>query len=245
LADSLRYAPPFEDYVAAAKQRVLVYDGATGTNLQVRGLTAADFGGPDLEGCNELLNLTRPDVIAELHASFLDVGVDIVETNTFGAFAVPLAEYGLADQAYEIARAGAEIARRVVDDYTTRSHPRWVAGSIGPGTKFASLGQIRFAELRNAYQVQARGLLDGGVDLFIVETFTDFENLCYAYEAARAVAPELPIIAQMAFLERTGSLTGAEPVASLIELWRLGAEVIGINCGRGPPRTRSTGSRSP
>ena len=117
-----------------------MFDGATGTNLQLAGLTADDFGGPDLEGCNELLNATRPDVIAELHDSFFRVGCDAVETNTFGAFPIVLAEYAIPERAYELARAGAAIAREVASGYAADGRPRFVVGSIGPGTKLPSLG---------------------------------------------------------------------------------------------------------
>src|SRR5438477_10092525 len=155
-------------YLEAARERVVVYDGATGTNLQARDLSADDFGGPALEGCNEILVDTRPDVIADLHRSFFEVGVDAVETDSFGSIPPVLAEYGIAERAHELNLKSARIAREVADGYGG-----WVAGSIGPGTKFASLGQIRFADLRDAYEVQARGLIEGGVDLLLVETQFD------------------------------------------------------------------------
>lgn len=238
MAARSNYEAPVEDYRQAVRRRVLVYDGATGTNLQTLGLTAADFGGPDLEGCNEALNLYRPDVVADLHASFLGVGVDVVETNTFGAFAVPLAEYGIADRAYDIARAGAEIAREVADRYTNEHHPRWVAGSLGPGTKFASLGQIPFAELRDAYRVAARGLLDGGVDLFIVETQFDLLGLKAAIQGCRAAMVEggrtVPIQAQVTMEANGKMLPGTEIGAALAAVEPLGVDVFGLNCATGP-----------
>ncbi|HEX2563712.1 MAG TPA: homocysteine S-methyltransferase family protein, partial [Acidimicrobiales bacterium] len=147
-------------FLDLVNERVVVYDGATGTNLQELGLTADDFGGPQFEGCTDLLSVTRPDVIAELHESFFRVGSDVVETNSFGAFAVPLNEYGIPDRAHEISLASARIAREVADGYQG-----FVAGSMGPGTKSPSLGQIPFAELRDAYEVMARGLIEGGADL--------------------------------------------------------------------------------
>ena len=153
-------------YLEAARRRGVIYDGATGTNLQLRNLTADDFGGPALEGCNEVLVATRPDVIADLHRSFFEVGSEVVETDSFGSLPITLGEYGLADRAYELNRRAAEIAREVAHGFATPDQPRWVAGSIGPGTKFPSLGQIRFAEMRDAYEVQARGLIEGGVVLF-------------------------------------------------------------------------------
>src|SRR5436190_21633271 len=155
-------------YLEAARERVVVYDGATGTSLQARDLSADDFGGPALEGCNEVLADTRPDVVADLHRSFFDVGVDVVETNAFGAFSVVLAEYGIADRAHELNVKAARIAKEVASGYEG-----WVAGNLGPGTKLPSLGQIRFADLRDAFEEQARGLLEGGVDLLIIETCYD------------------------------------------------------------------------
>src|SRR5690606_31759647 len=149
-------------------ERVVVYDGATGTNLQELGLTADDFGGPQFEGCTDILSVTRPDVIAELHESFFRAGCDVVETNSFGAFAIPLGEYGIPERAHEICLASARVAREVADGYGGL-----VAGSMGPGTKSPSLGQVSFVELRDAYEVMARGLLEGGVDLLITETHFD------------------------------------------------------------------------
>src|SRR5271163_1577439 len=154
-------------YLRAASERVVVFDGAMGTNLQLAGLTADDFGGPDLEGCNELLVVTRPDVIDHVHRSFFEVGCDVVETDTFGAFAPVLAEYGQAHRVDELNQAAARLARQAADDFATPDRPRWVAGSIGPGTKFPTLGQIRYADLRDAYQEQAAALMAGGVDLII------------------------------------------------------------------------------
>src|SRR4051795_13205391 len=127
-------------YLEAARERVVVYDGATGTNLQLRDLTADDFGGPLYEGCNEILVDTRPDVVADLHRSFFDVGVDVVETDSFGSLPWVLAEYGIAERTHELALKSARIAREVASGYPGR----WVAGSLGPGTKIASLGQISF-----------------------------------------------------------------------------------------------------
>ncbi len=222
------------DYLGAVAAGVVIYDGATGTWLQQAGLTEDDFGGPELEGCNELLNVTRPDVIAGMHRAYLDAGADVTETNTFGAFAVPLAEYGLEDRAYEIASAAASIAREVADGFPGR----FVAGSMGPGTKFPSLGQIRYRELRDAYEVEAAGLLDGGVDLLIVETQFDLLGAKAAINGARramrAAGREVPIQAQVT-IELTGRmLPGTEVGAALTVLESLGADVIGLNCATGP-----------
>ena len=225
-------------YLEAVRSRVVIYDGATGTSLQRRNLTADDFGGPEYEGCNELLNITRPDVVADLHASFLEVGCDVVETNTFGAFEVPLAEYGIAHRAKEISEAGARIARQVASDYSTPDRPRWVAGSIGPGTKFPTLGQIRFKDLHAAYLPSAVGLLEGGVDLFIIETQFDLLGLKAAVAACRdamdQVGRAVPIQAQVT-LELTGRmLPGTEIGAALAAIDPLRIDVIGLNCATGP-----------
>ncbi|MDQ3107553.1 MAG: homocysteine S-methyltransferase family protein, partial [Actinomycetota bacterium] len=156
-------------FLDAVRERVVIFDGATGTNLQVRELTADDYGGPELEGCPEILNVSRPDVIADLHRSFFEVGVDVVETNSFGALPWALDEYGLGDRTEELARISAEIAREVASGFDG-----FVAGSLGPTNKsMPSLGWIKFAPMRDGYELAARGLLAGGVDLFIIETVQD------------------------------------------------------------------------
>ncbi len=231
---------PTSTYLQAIRERVVIYDGATGSNLQLANLTADDFGGAALEGCNEHLVLSRPDAIAELHDSFLKVGVDVVETNTFGAFGVPLGEYDIADKAHEINVAAARIARDVADSYSTPDHPRWVAGSIGPGTKFASLGQIRFAELRDQYEVQCAGLIEGGVDLFLIETQFDLLGAKAAIQGARramskaGLSVPLPIQVQVT-MELTGRmLPGTEIGAALTALSAMRPDAIGLNCATGP-----------
>ncbi len=229
---------PAGTYFDALARRVLVTDGATGTNLQRVGLTAADFGGERLEGCNEILNVTRPDVVADLHAAFLEVGVDVVETNTFGAFAVPLAEYGIAERAHELAFAGARIARKVADGYATAERPRWVAGAMGPGTKLPSLGQIAYRDLRDAYATAALGLLEGGVDLLLVETQFDLLGLKAAVAGCRRAMARagrhVPIQTQVT-LELTGRmLPGTEIGAALAAIEPLRVDVIGLNCATGP-----------
>jgi 5-methyltetrahydrofolate--homocysteine methyltransferase len=225
-------------YLDAVRERVVIYDGGTGTNLQEVGLTADDFGGPDLEGCTDWLVMTRPDVIRNLHASFLEVGVDAIETDTFGAFAIPLGEYGLEDRAYELNLAAARLAREVASDYATPDRPRFVAGSVGPGTKFPSLGQIRFAELRDAYEVQCRGLLDGGVDLLLIETQFDLLGAKAALVGARramaAVGTEVPLQVQVT-MELTGRmLPGTEIGAALAALDPMRPDIVGLNCATGP-----------
>ncbi len=231
--------PPVSGYLERVQSGLVIFDGATGTNLQIVGLTADDFGGPALEGCNELLNLRRPDVIRDLHRSFLEVGVDVVETNTFGAFSVPLGEYGLEDQSYEIAATGARLARETVDEFIAADgRPRFVAGSIGPGTKFATLGQISYHDLAEAYEVETAGLIDGGCDLLIIETQFDLLGAKAAIDgvrrAMRAAAVELPVQVQVT-IELTGRmLPGTEIGAALTALEAVGPDVIGLNCATGP-----------
>jgi len=225
-------------FLDLVNERVVTYDGATGTFLQGLDLTADDFGGPELEGCNEFLVVTRPDAIRQFHAAYLDVGCDVVETNTFGAFAIPLAEYDLADRTHELNVTAARLAREVVADYATPDHPRFVAGSVGPGTKMPSLGHITFAELRDAYQVQMDGLLEGGVDLLIIETQYDLLGLKAAIVAARramaAQGREVPLQVQVT-IELTGRmLPGTEIGAALAAIDPLRPDVIGLNCATGP-----------
>ena len=225
-------------YLAALERGPVVFDGATGTNLQLRELTADDFGGAALEGCNEVLCVTRPDVITQLHRSFLEVGVDVIETNSFGGFSVVLAEYGLADRAHELALASASLARGVADEYATPDSPRWVAGSIGPGTKFPSLGQIRFDDLSASYEELAYGLLEGGVDLLVVETMYDLLGakaaINAAHRAMRRHGRRVPVQAQVT-IELTGRmLPGTEIAAAITALVPMGIDVLGLNCATGP-----------
>ena len=228
-------ASSFLDLVS---ERVVVYDGATGTWLQSQNLTADDFGGEALEGCTDYLGVSRPDVIRALHSAYLEVGADVVETNTFGAFGVPLAEYDLADRSYEIAKANAVLAREVADSYSTPDRKRYVAGSLGPGTKAPSLDQVRFAELRDHYQVAAEALLEGGIDLFIMETHFDLLALKASVIAARRamakVGRQVPIQAQVT-MELTGRmLVGTEIAAALTAIDPLDVDIIGLNCATGP-----------
>ncbi|MCI0637232.1 MAG: homocysteine S-methyltransferase family protein, partial [Actinobacteria bacterium] len=194
-------------FLEALRERVLVFDGAFGTWVQGRDLTADDFGGPELEGCNEHVVLTRPDLIAEMHSSFFDVGVDAVETATFGAFPIVLAEYGIPEKTVELNQAAARIAREVAASYATPDRPRWAIGSIGPGTKLPSLGAIGFAELRDNYEAQVDGLLAGGVDVLLVETVYDLLQAKAAVVAARRAMAradrQVPLMVQVT-METTG-----------------------------------------
>ncbi|HXA33703.1 MAG TPA: homocysteine S-methyltransferase family protein, partial [Acidimicrobiales bacterium] len=225
-------------YLRAVGERVVIFDGAMGTSLQMANLTADDFGGPELEGCNELLVVTRPDAVDRVHRSFFEVGCDVVETDTFGAFSTVLAEYGLADRVRELNLAAARLARDAADDFSTLDRPRWVAGSIGPGTKFPTLGQIRYADLRDAYEEQASALLEGGVDLLVVETVFDLLQAKAAINGARramaASGRRVPIQTQVT-IELTGTmLPGTEIGAALCALEAMDVDLIGLNCATGP-----------
>jgi 5-methyltetrahydrofolate--homocysteine methyltransferase len=228
-------ASSFLDLVA---EKVVVYDGATGTWIQTQNLTIDDYGGETFEGCTDYLGVTRPDVVAALHSAYFEVGADVVETNTFGAFGVPLGEYGIADRSHEIALANARIAREVADSFSTPDRKRYVAGSLGPGTKSPSLGQIRFSELRDHYQVAAEGLLDGGVDLFILETHFDLLAVKAAVIGVRRAMAKLdrqvPIQCQIT-MELTGRmLVGTEIGAALTAIDPLKVDIVGLNCATGP-----------
>jgi 5-methyltetrahydrofolate--homocysteine methyltransferase len=217
---------------------VVVFDGAFGTFVQDLDLGPDDFGGAQLEGCNEMLCLTRPDVIEAMHDAFLSVGVDAVETASFGSFSTVLTEYAIPERAYELNEAAARIARRVADDHAADGRPRFVAGSIGPGTKLPSLGHIRFAELRDSYSEQASGLLAGGVDLFLIETSMDLLQVKAAMIGCRramtAAGRQVPIQVQVT-METTGRmLVGSEIGAALVAIEAMQPDVIGINCATGP-----------
>ncbi len=217
-------------------RRVLVADGAMGTMLQSAPLSLDDFAG--LEGCNEILNVTRPDVVRAVHRGYLEAGADAVESNTFGANLANLAEYGIADRIRELAETGAALAREVADEFAQPDRPRFVLGSVGPGTKLPTLGHIGFAELRDAYLEQVRGLLAGGADAVLVETSQDLLQCKAAVIAARramvAEGRHVPIITQVT-LETTGTmLLGTEIGAALAALEPLGIDLIGLNCATGP-----------
>jgi 5-methyltetrahydrofolate--homocysteine methyltransferase len=222
----------------AIKERIVVFDGAMGTNLQVQNLTLDDFGGPRFEGCNENLLVTRPDAVENVHSAFLEVGCDVVETNSFNGTPVDFAEYGIADQAYDMNVRAARLAKRIASDYSTKAKPRWVAGSMGPGRKLPTLGHITFNELRDAYAVQARGLLDGGADLLIVETCQDLLQTKAALGAIFSVFAErhtrVPVIAQVTIETFGTMLNGTEISAALTALAPFPIDVIGMNCGTGP-----------
>ena len=215
---------------------MVVADGAMGTMLQGFELTLDDFEG--LEGCNEILCITRPDVVRAIHDAYYEVGCDAVETNSFGANLANLAEYDIADRIYELAEASARIAREVADGWSTPDHPRFVLGSVGPGTKLPTLGHTSFAKLRDAYQTEVAGLVAGGADAILVETAQDLLQakaaLIGARRALTAAGSTLPLIAQVT-VETTGTLLlGSEIGAALTALEPLGIDMIGLNCATGP-----------
>jgi 5-methyltetrahydrofolate--homocysteine methyltransferase len=217
-------------------ERVVLADGAMGTMLQAADLVLDDFDG--LEGCNEILNDTRPDVVRHIHRAYFEAGADAVETNTFGANLPNLAEYGIAERIRELAEKGAALAREVADELATPDRPRFVLGSVGPGTKLPTLGHEAFARLRDAYTECGRGLLAGGADAFIVETCQDLLQVKAAVHGMqRAMVAEgrrIPLIAQVT-VETTGTmLLGSEIGAALTAIEPLGVDVIGLNCATGP-----------
>ena len=227
----------------ALAERILVIDGAMGTQLQERHLTAADFGGPQYEGCNEMLVLTRPDVIADVHRAYLEAGADIIETDSFGATDIVLAEYGLQDRVFELNRRAAEIARAACDAAATPERPRWVAGSMGPTTRTVSVtGGVTFGQLVAAFHGQTLGLLAGGVDLLLLETAQDTLNLKAAAEGIRLAFREsgrsVPLMIS-GTIEATGTMLAGQGVEALYASVShledsLGLISIGLNCATGP-----------
>jgi 5-methyltetrahydrofolate--homocysteine methyltransferase len=222
--------------VQAIASRVVVADGAMGTMIQAAAPSMDDF--QNHEGCNEILNVTRPDIIADIHRKYLDAGAEAIETNTFGANWANLAEYGIESRIEELAEAGAKIARSTADEYSTADSPRWVLGSIGPGTKLPTLLHTTFQVLRDAYQAQVHGLIRGGVDAVLIETAQDLLQAKSAVIGAKRAMTELaqsvPIIVSVT-IETTGTmLLGSEIGAALTALTALGIDAIGLNCATGP-----------
>ena len=223
----------------ALEQRILVLDGATGTAMQDANLGPEDFGGAELEGCNENLCVTRPDVVAGVHRTYLQAGADIVETNTFGATPMVLAEYDLEDQALEINRLAAKIAREACAEFETPEKPRWVCGSIGPTTKAISVtGGITFDELIWNFRIQAQGLLEGGVDYLLLETCQDTRNIKAGLlgidEAFADVGFSVPIAVSVT-IETMGTMLGGQDAEALaISLLHRDLLYVGLNCATGP-----------
>ncbi|WP_344943579.1 homocysteine S-methyltransferase family protein, partial [Sphaerisporangium flaviroseum] len=223
----------FRDLLA---QRVLVADGAMGTMLQACDPTLDDFDGH--EGCNEVLNVTRPDIVRAVHDAYFEVGVDCVETNTFGANLAALGEYDISDRVFEYSEAGARLARERADHWSTAERPRFVLGSMGPGTKLPTLGHKPYATLRDAYRDNAAGLIAGGADALIVETCQDLLQVKAAVigakRAVHAAGRDVPIIAQVTIETNGAMLLGSEIGAALTAIEPWGVDVIGLNCATGP-----------
>jgi 5-methyltetrahydrofolate--homocysteine methyltransferase len=224
-----------------------------GTSLQLQNLTAADFGGPDLEGCNEVLVVSKPEAVAQVHANFLEAGADVIETDTFGGTSLVLAEYDLADRAYELNFEAAKLAKRVAERYSTAEKPRFVAGSMGPGTKSPTLGFIAFDVLQQAYLEQAKGLVDGGADLLIIETCFDILQTKATLAAVQQLFQErqirLPVVVSLTFEQQGTMLMGTDIGAALTILEPFPIDVLGLNCATGPdlmtPHIRYLSEHSP
>ena len=227
-----------KDFLDLLNERVIVFDGAMGTYLQSLNLSIDEWGGPNFENCSENLLYTRPDAIESVHKAFLDVGCDVIETNSFGGSEVVLAEFGIAEKTYDVNKRAAELAKRLASDYSTKEKPRFVAGSIGPGTKLPTLGHITYRNLKAAYQEQVRGLVDGGSDLLIVETCQDLLQTKAALAAIFDLFAErktrIPVIAQVTIETFGTMLNGTEIGAALTALEPFPIAVIGMNCGTGP-----------
>ncbi len=217
-------------------QRVIVADGAMGTMLQAQDPTLDDFEGH--EGCNEVLNVTRPDIVQGVHDAYFAVGVDCVETNTFGANLAALAEYDIGAKVFEYSEAGARIARERADHWATPEQPRYVLGSMGPGTKLPTLGHLPYQSLRDAYRDNAAGLIAGGADALIIETCQDLLQVKAAVIGAKraieAAGRDVPIIAQVTIETNGAMLLGSEIGAALTAIEPLGVDVLGLNCATGP-----------
>jgi 5-methyltetrahydrofolate--homocysteine methyltransferase len=221
------------------RERILVLDGAMGTMLQQQNLTAADFGGPHLEGCNENLVMTRPDVVLSIHRKYFEAGSDMVETNSFGGTPIVLAEYGLGDQAREINRRAAELARQAADEFSTAKKPRFVAGSMGPTTKAISVtGGITFDALRKNFRDQAQGLIEGGADVLLLETSQDTRNIKAGVLGIQELSHELgqpiPLMISVT-IEPMGSMLAGQSIEALwASLDHVELISLGLNCATGP-----------
>jgi 5-methyltetrahydrofolate--homocysteine methyltransferase len=226
-------------FLEQLKEKVLVFDGATGSTLQTYGLTADDFGGTNLEGCNEYLCISKPEVVTKLHSYFLEAGADVIETNSFGSASIVLTEYNIANLDYELSLKSAQLAKAVAKDFSTDMKPRFVAGSIGPTTKLPSLGHITFDAMEESFYRQMSGLFDGGVDLFCIETCQDLLQIKCALAAAdrlfRDKKRKLPVIVSVTVETMGTMLMGTDISAALtvIEPYDL-VDIIGMNCATGP-----------
>ncbi|MFZ9950660.1 MAG: methionine synthase [Vulcanococcus sp.] len=232
----------FLERLHSPERPVLVFDGATGTSLQQMNLTAEDFGGAALEGCNEQLVFTRPDAVQAVHRQFLEVGCDVIETDTFGAASIVLAEYDLQEQAFAINKRAAELAREMADAYSTPEKPRFVAGSMGPTTKLPTLGHIDFDTMRDSFAEQAEGLIAGDVDLFIVETCQDVLQIKAALQgieqAFTKTGQRRPLMVSVT-METTGTMLVGSDIAAVVAILEpFPIDVLGLNCATGPEQMK-------
>lgn len=228
----------FLNRIKSPDRPVLVFDGGMGTNLQTQNLTAEDFGGAEYEGCNEYLVHTKPEAVEKVHRGFLDAGADVIETDTFGGTAMVLAEYDLADQAYYLNKTAAELAKRLTEEYSTPEKPRFVAGSMGPGTKLPTLGHIDYDTLLTNYEQQAEALYDGGVDLFLVETCMDVLQIKAALNGIEKVfskkSDRRPLMISVTMEQMGTMLSGSTMEAALAILEPFPIDILGLNCATGP-----------
>ncbi len=231
---------PFLQRLHSPERPVLVFDGAMGTSLQTQNLSAEDFGGKEYEGCKEDLVYTKPEAVVQVHREFLAAGADVIETDTFGATSIVLAEYDLADKAYALNKQAAQLAKQVAAEFSTPEKPRFVAGSMGPGTKLPTLGHIDYDTIQAAYAEQARGLWDGGVDLLIVETCQDVLQIKAALNGIETVFADQgerrPLMVSVTIEQQGTMLVGTEINAALTILEPYGIDILGLNCATGPDR---------
>ncbi len=232
----------FRTYLNRDEKPLIIFDGGTGTSFQNLNLTPDDFGGKELEGCNENLVLSSPKVVEKVHNSFLEAGCHVIETNTFGASSIVLDEYDIADKAYEINKNAALIAKKAASKYASVDKPRFVAGSIGPTTKLPTLGHIDFDELKKSYKEQIYGLTDGGVDLLLIETCQDVLQIKSALLASKEVLDskniDMPIMVSIT-METTGTmLVGSDIASALTILEPFNIDILGLNCATGPEQMK-------
>ncbi|HZK17666.1 MAG TPA: homocysteine S-methyltransferase family protein, partial [Anaerolineaceae bacterium] len=236
-------------YLDALDKGVLIFDGAMGTTLQSYNLSPEDYGGADLEGCNDALVLVKPQVVLEVHRAFLEAGADVIETNTFRSNRLTLADYGLQDRVVELNQKAASLARQVADEYSIPEKPRFVAGSMGPSGKLISaddpeMSDISFDELADVFREQALGLIRGGVDLLLIETSNDILEVKAAINGIRLALGEeqrwLPIQAQVTLDVNGKMLLGTDITAVTAILEGMDVNVIGLNCSTGPEHMRDS-----
>jgi len=228
----------FRSFLNRKDKPIIIFDGATGTSFQTMNLTALDFGGEELEGCNEHLVISNPETVMKVHKAFLKAGSNVIETNTFGASSIVLQEYKIAFKAYEINKKAALIAKKCANEFSTLDDPKFVAGSIGPTTKLPTLGHIGFDDLKNSYKEQINGLIDGGVDILLIETCQDVLQIKSAMTAIKESISEknvdIPIMVSIT-METTGTmLVGSDIASALTILQPYKIDVLGLNCATGP-----------